>query len=1066
MSNSDIITTIGDLLIRNPYRIVFFLGAGCSQSAGIPTAGEISRTLATRLFLKQNNKQPPSSDKELEEWLEEQAWFNQDNQYPSILDRSFPNNKERRIYFEELISGKQPSASHIGLASIIRSGLSSIVLTPNFDRLIEYAIIRIGHIVPTVSLFDADLPYLDLETSRKKVLKLHGDYLYGNIRNLGRELSTVESSMRVKLEKSSFRRGIVVCGYSGGDDTIMSSFENLAQDENNYELGIHWLILGGTRPSERVVRLIEQTRDRGSKIYEIEGSDWFFSELSRYVVEQSSTHCHFALERDAHIATLDKGKISRLAAKCLGKEYATEFVNLLYRDNLIQEMVDSPLSLDYVLARFDELGELPTNVGEAVNRYLDYLFNGWLPQFNSENTYIDLKKQCVRLAFKSGIKNLGGKLKTRSSIYSGTQSWDSLEHSGIIRRTEKDWHFRNSAFLFYFQALGLNDEHIENSLVEILVSGEKFPILCYYVGLVEDATKVIVQAADCKMNDTQQSLTGPWPKEYYRGARLVGRAQYVDPGVVSNIADRLLLEFDKEKYPPYNAVKALASMKGAVIEKLLTYLGDVQQDTFSREDAALALGAMGKRRVVDCLEQCLRDWPARQKKMAVYALGLTANPRAVKAIKRYWKEIPADATGVVTDALKKLGCNDSPPVPKTQAGQNHVVGINPNEVMREVLGQEAFSVESQNLQKLLLKAFHEGVLSSDLPFAISPEAKRLITAGNQLRISGQPDKAEVVLKEAIERYPMIVEAYHDLALLYSNQNRLQNAQRYYELGLRYNPKYADYYNDFGVLLMKRQNLSGARMLLQIASKIDPKSHRPWINLGSINIQEGRMEDGYRCFKIVLKLNPSHENVRQRLDVLEKELSPSVLERLADETETNLNIDLLWAEQSTAKSSTFEEVTRSNLSTIWADAQSRCAEGDLVGSFSVLETLHKLIPANIDVLHNMAVVKENLGKTTTAIKIYNKILQLDPKNHDAHANLSNIYFNEGNIVEAKNHASKAIIANPNSPLAKYLLARALHAQGDDVESNTLLREALLVARPMSGIEFQIRSLLSKIEKERS
>ena len=56
-----------------------------------------------------------------------------------------------------------------------------------------------------------------VKSRRAKILKLHGDYLYGNISNLGHELWATKESMARKLAMLSDAGPMIVAGYSGGD---------------------------------------------------------------------------------------------------------------------------------------------------------------------------------------------------------------------------------------------------------------------------------------------------------------------------------------------------------------------------------------------------------------------------------------------------------------------------------------------------------------------------------------------------------------------------------------------------------------------------------------------------------------------------------------------------------------------------------------------------------------------------------------------------------------------------------------------------------------------------------
>ena len=211
--------------IESSGRLNVFLGAGISRSAGIPLAGEIVSSLAEKLKAKTTGQ--TDENQSSCEWLEKQAFYNRDNPYSSVLDATFPNRTKRAKYFESLVSRKLPSRAHLAIATLMERGIVPCVLTTNFDRLMEYSILRVCRQMPSVLLFDEVPIYLDVKSNRPKVLKLHGDYLFGNIRNLGYELYLVKESMHKKIELAARQGVLIVAGYSGADNSVMDVFEHL-----------------------------------------------------------------------------------------------------------------------------------------------------------------------------------------------------------------------------------------------------------------------------------------------------------------------------------------------------------------------------------------------------------------------------------------------------------------------------------------------------------------------------------------------------------------------------------------------------------------------------------------------------------------------------------------------------------------------------------------------------------------------------------------------------------------------------------------------------------------------
>ena len=157
----------------------------------------------------------------------------------------------------------------------MQKGIVNGVLTTNFDFLMEYAIVQICNRVPCTVLFDKLPEFLRKNLSRPKVLKLHGDYLFGNIQNLERELSLVKISMREKLRLYAYAETLVIAGYSGGDDSVMQVLEELAADPAAFPGGIYWLYVQNHTPSHRVIDLLEKTSGKASGGIAISGCEFF-----------------------------------------------------------------------------------------------------------------------------------------------------------------------------------------------------------------------------------------------------------------------------------------------------------------------------------------------------------------------------------------------------------------------------------------------------------------------------------------------------------------------------------------------------------------------------------------------------------------------------------------------------------------------------------------------------------------------------------------------------------------------------------------------------------------------
>ena len=147
------------------------------------------------LIRKLANLHGETSDPDPERWYREK--FKKEANYSDLVDELAKTPSERqqllRAYFEpkdqEREEGaKEPTATHRAIARLAAHGFIRVILTTNFDRLVETALTDAG-VVPTVlSTPDQVQGALPLIHTQCCVVKVHGDYLDTRIRNTPAEL--------------------------------------------------------------------------------------------------------------------------------------------------------------------------------------------------------------------------------------------------------------------------------------------------------------------------------------------------------------------------------------------------------------------------------------------------------------------------------------------------------------------------------------------------------------------------------------------------------------------------------------------------------------------------------------------------------------------------------------------------------------------------------------------------------------------------------------------------------------------------------------------------------------
>lgn len=218
--------TVAFSLQTNPGAYALLIGAGVSIPSGIPSAWGVLEDLATRLAEVQGE-----NPENVMVWYEER--FGESPTYEGILERIAPTQIERqrllRSYFEQdtedIAAGRKlPTAAHRSIARLAKAGVVKVIMTLNFDHLIERAL-RDEGIEPTVVASPPDVEGLaPLHTLDCCVIHLHGDYLNPtSMLNTASELETYHPSTVTLLRTILENYGLIAAGWSSKYDPALRS---------------------------------------------------------------------------------------------------------------------------------------------------------------------------------------------------------------------------------------------------------------------------------------------------------------------------------------------------------------------------------------------------------------------------------------------------------------------------------------------------------------------------------------------------------------------------------------------------------------------------------------------------------------------------------------------------------------------------------------------------------------------------------------------------------------------------------------------------------------------------
>ena len=243
-----------------PSQLAWFLGAGASASAGIPTGYAMITDFKKRLFCQLSGTRQRDVDANDGLWVERINHFfstrsvlppaDDPTEYAAAFEAVYPTPEQRRSYIEDAIKRGTPSFAHRVLASILTTGRVPCVFTTNFDPLVEIAATVTDQMIEatdraylTVAAIDnVDRAELCVRESRWPLLaKLHGDFQSVQLKNTSNELQTQDAKMRQVLTAVCARFGLVVVGYSGRDASVMKALTEALAQPNAFPGGIYWI---------------------------------------------------------------------------------------------------------------------------------------------------------------------------------------------------------------------------------------------------------------------------------------------------------------------------------------------------------------------------------------------------------------------------------------------------------------------------------------------------------------------------------------------------------------------------------------------------------------------------------------------------------------------------------------------------------------------------------------------------------------------------------------------------------------------------------------------------------
>lgn len=313
------------------------LGAGASKSSGIKTAQELVETWREIVFKKYYSEEYTKEIAVKKFKEEHNTWYSCDNEYCSLFGQIYDLPSQRRNFIEREVASATPSIGYLYIDCLVKNNYLNTFFTTNYDDLLEQSLLSYSKNLkrPYVCAHDSSVKNISITSSRPKVVKLHGDFLFENLKAISSETESLDSNTKLKFEEFLKNYGLIVVGYAGNDNSIMDVLLKLTSDTDNefIKQGLYWCILKSDFEEEKLSqKLIDLLQKEKVYYVLIDNFDSFCAELAHNTLKENEK---------INIPFDTTPKDNNMALK----EFLNNQISLFNDDDLIKTDIEERLNL-------------------------------------------------------------------------------------------------------------------------------------------------------------------------------------------------------------------------------------------------------------------------------------------------------------------------------------------------------------------------------------------------------------------------------------------------------------------------------------------------------------------------------------------------------------------------------------------------------------------------------------------------------------------------------------------------------------------------------------------------
>ena len=263
---------------NNPGRYALLLGSGVSTGAGIPTGWAVVEDPIRKLATARGEDPDPDPF----DWYQEE--YGEEAAYDDLIGKLADSPEDRRSllegYFEPSEEERErdektPTEAHKAIAWLVDSDYINVILTTNFDRLLEDALTEQGVRSVVITGQESAEGAEPLTHQDAVIIKVNGDYKETDIKNLASELEEYSPPMQDLIDRVFREYGLIICGWSGEWDARLR--------ESLKSCGVHRYSTYWSHHGELEEAAESLVAHRDATTIQIDGAARFFSELKESV---------------------------------------------------------------------------------------------------------------------------------------------------------------------------------------------------------------------------------------------------------------------------------------------------------------------------------------------------------------------------------------------------------------------------------------------------------------------------------------------------------------------------------------------------------------------------------------------------------------------------------------------------------------------------------------------------------------------------------------------------------------------------------------------------------------